>query len=343
MSNKHVNIFNGDCIDSAKRIKDGTVDLCIFDPPFGLGETGFDKHYKRDSSNVISGYKEAPDDYEQWTHLWLSEAKRILKPNGSMYVFMGHSNLRCLLNAAHNLGFHEINHIIWKYNFGVYTKNKYVTSHYHVLYYSKSKKAKPTFNRNCRFGSHEKNKDGGSLLYADMEDVFSINRDYSPGEKKNQNKLPSEAINKLILYSSNAGDTVCDFFMGNFTTAYSAMSLGRKVCGYEINKKSYEYHMNKISEMEFGSGLKSLKKVENIVPINQGKKISEEEADEIWKDYNSMISSGIMKKDVSLKLQEKYGRGRFSIKNIIDKMIEKHPDSETTIDVSKNESFELKL
>jgi DNA modification methylase len=47
--NKSVKIFNGDCIDSEKRIKDSSVDLCIFDPPFGLGETGFDKHYKRDS------------------------------------------------------------------------------------------------------------------------------------------------------------------------------------------------------------------------------------------------------------------------------------------------------
>lgn len=336
-----IKIFNGDCIDSSKRIKDGTVDLGIFDPPFGLGETGFDKHYKRDSSNVIAGYKEAPDDYEQWTHLWLSEAKRILKPDGSMYVFMGHSNLRYLLNAAHNLGFNEINHIIWKYNFGVYTQKKYVTSHYHILYYSKSKKARPTFNVNCRFGSQERNDNGGSLLYGDLEDVFIINRDYSPKQKKNQNKLPEEIIKKLILYSSNGNDMVCDFFLGNFTTAYCALSLGRNICGYEINKRAYDYHMAKISEINFGGELANLKQVENIVPKNQGKKITPEEESNIWSDYNSMNACGTMKKDISSSLQEKYGRGRFSIKNIIDKMKEKS-ERENKVETESKLSVEEK-
>ena len=319
-----IKIFNGDCIDPEKRIEDNSVDLIICDPPFGLGETDFDKHYKRDSSNVIAGYKEAPDDYEQWTHLWLSEAKRILKPDGSMYVFMGHSNLRYLLNAAHNLGFNEVNHLIWKYNFGVNTKKKFVTSHYHVLYYTKSKKSERTFNLNCRFGSQEKNNNGGSSLYNDLEDVFMINRDYSPDQKKNQNKLPEEIIRKLILYSSNENDMVCDFFMGNFTTAYSSICLGRNVCGYEINKKAYDYHIERLSKLTFGCELKNLRIVENIVPTNQGKPISEDELCSIYKDYCNMVADGKMKKDISIYLQEKYQRGRFSIKNIIDKMAEKH-------------------
>ena len=233
-----INIFNSDCIDSEKRILDNSVDLCICDPPFGLKETDFAKHYNRDVKNVIAGYQEAPDNYAEWTYLWLSEAKRVLKPNGSMYVFMGHTNLRHLLNVAYDLEFNEINHLIWKYNFGVYTKRKYVTSHYHILYYSKSKKAKRIFNTNCRFGPQERNDQGRSLVYKDLEDVFSINKEYSPKQRKNQNKLPSEIIRKLILYSSNENDIICDFFMGNFTTAYNAIALGRNVCGYEINKES---------------------------------------------------------------------------------------------------------
>lgn len=317
---KNISIFNGDCVDQSKRIPDESVDLGIFDPPFGLGETGFNKHYKRDSSNVISGYKEAPSDYEQWTHLWLSEAKRVLKPNGSMYVFMGHSNLRYLLNAAHNLGFKEINHLIWKYNFGVYTRNKFVTSHYHVLYYKKSKKASPTFNATCRFGSHEKSPKGGSLLYSDMEDVFAINRDYAPKQKKNQNKLPEELIQKIILYSSNEGDTVCDFFMGNFTTAYVSLGLGRRVYGYEMNKKSYEYHMPKIELIEFGEKLNKLKKVEDKTPQNAGKRITDEDLKSVWTDYLKMLKDTMLKKDISVQLQKKYGRGRFAIKNMLDSM-----------------------
>lgn len=314
-----IKIFNGDCIDREKRIPDQSVDLEIFDPPFGLGETSFDKHYKRDSSNVISGYKEAPEDYEKWTLSWMIEAKRILKENGSMYIIMGHTNLRSVLNAAHNLDLYLRNHIVWKFNFGVNTEKKFVTSHYHILYYTKSKKAVPTFNRNCRFGCQEIASDGGKALYDDLEDVWVINKDYSPGEKKNQNKLPEALIEKIIQYSSNENDIVCDFFMGNFTTAYAARKLGRKVFGYEINKKSYDYHLPKVEAIKFGEKLKSLKKVENILPVNQGKEITEEEFKNICQDYLNLIISGLPKNKACEELQEKYGRGKFSIKNILDK------------------------
>jgi site-specific DNA-methyltransferase (adenine-specific) len=312
-------IYNGDCIDVNKRIADESVTLGIYDPPFGIGEAGFDRHYKRDSKNVIEGYQEAPQDYRQWTLDWMREAKRVLHPNGSMFVIIGHTNLIHVLNAAVELDLPMINHIIWKYNFGVNTKKKFVTSHYHVLYFAKSLTANRIFNVNCRFGNQEIAADGGKALYDDLEDVFVINKEYAPDEKKNQNKLPEELIQKLILYTSNEGDVVCDFFMGNFTTAKVARKLGRKVCGYEINPESFAYHMDRVAAIEFGCELKNLKSVVNIVPKNQGKKITPEEAKSIRDDYTAMLATGMKKKDASTKLQEKYGRGKFAIKNILDK------------------------
>lgn len=252
-----IEIYPEDCLDPEKKIKDGSVHLGIFDPPFGIGEAAFDKHYNRKGGNVIPGYTEAPTDYAQWTLKWMTEAKRVLKDDGSMYIIMGNSNLRHVLNAADALGLFEINHIIWKYQFGVYTKRKYVTSHYHVLFYSKSPKVRHTFNLNCRFVQSDKDENKGSLLYQDLEDVFTINKVYTPGEVKNQNKLPEELIKKLILYSSNEGDTVCDFFMGNFTTAYAALRLGRQVCGYEINPEAYKHHVQKLKDIEPGCDLQT--------------------------------------------------------------------------------------
>ena len=333
MSN--INIYNGDCIDQ-KRLPDESVDLGIFDPPFGLGESGFNKHYKRDSSNVLNGYEEAPsddqEDYQKWTADWLSEAKRVLKPNGSMYVFMGHTNLRCLLNAAHDVGLHEINHLIWKYNFGVYTKKKYVTSHYHVLYYSKSPSAQVTFNLHCRFGSANSVTKSGSDLYTDLEDVFRINKDYSPGQKKNQNKLPDEIIRKIILYSSNQNDVVCDFFMGNFTTAKMSISLGRAVSGYEKNSNSYDHHMPLVNDLVFGYDLDIGDAIESGDPENQGKTITPEEATSICRDYVDlcdMMSRSAAKSTV----EKKYKRGRFSIKNVLDKHLDEYVSSLADEDV----------
>jgi site-specific DNA-methyltransferase (adenine-specific) len=175
-----------------------------------------------------------------------------------MYVFTGNTNLRHVLNAAALHRFHEINHLIWKFNFGVYTRRKYVTSHYHILYYKKSPNAKITFNTNCRYGDKEKTSSGKSALYSDLEDVFHINKEYRPGEEKNQNKLPDALLEKLILYSSNPGDVVCDFFLGNFTTALVAKSLGRIPWGFEVNPVAYEKGLKKLNDLEVGYRLREI-------------------------------------------------------------------------------------
>lgn len=323
----NIQIYNEDCLNPANKIQDESVDLAVFDPPFGIGESKFDNHYKRDSSKVIQGYQEAPKEYGEWTLRWMTEARRILKKDGSMWVIIGHSNLRDVLNAAYSLELHEINHLIWKFNFGVNTSRKFVTSHYHLLYYSKSNKSTPTFNLNCRFGSQERTSEDRSALFADLEDVWVINKEYSPKEIKNQNKLPEALLEKIILYCSNPQDMVCDFFMGNFTTAYTSVKLGRRVCGYEINPNSYNHHMPLLNSVEFGGGLAKLKKVVNILPENKGKKISQETIENICKDYNSMILSGMLVKQASAALQEKYGRGKFAIKNILDAHNKNKPDN----------------
>jgi hypothetical protein len=81
-----------------------------------------------------------------------------------------------VLSAIDKHNLHIQNHIIWKFNFGTFTKNKYVTSHYHILYVLKSKKAKPTFNTYSRFSSQEKDTVGNSVNYHDREDVWEIKR-----------------------------------------------------------------------------------------------------------------------------------------------------------------------
>lgn len=324
-----IHIFNSNCI-THNLLEDNSVDLFICDPPFGIGEKDFDKHYKRSKKTVTTSYEEAPDNYEKWTYEWLSVATQKMKDNATLYIISGWSNLGEVLNAILKCNLYMINHLIWKFNFGVYTKSKYVSSHYHILMLTKSKKSKIIFNQYCRFGPQEKVEGGGpqekvegggSASYRDMEDVFIINKDMKQakeGEIKNNNKLPDELIDKLILYSSNEGDTVCDFFMGNFTTAYSAIKLGRKVSGFELNKELYDYNMNKISQLELGHGLSELKKITIEKPANQGKKITEEERQNIYTDYQELLSEGKLKKDISILLREKYGRGHFSIKNILD-------------------------
>lgn len=311
-----MDLWNDDCIEGSKKnLADNSIDLLICDPPFGINETTFHKHYNRDESTIIDGYVEAPSDHAKFTYEWIEQAKRVLKQNGTFYIISGWSNLKDILVAIDQHQLLLLNHCIWKFNFGVNTTKKFVTSHYHVLRCSKSEDVK--FNTFCRFGPQEKDDNDSSSLYKDLEDVFVINKEFSPGETKNKNKLPSELIQKLVLYSSDENDMVCDFFMGNFTTAHVAHGLGRQVSGFEMNKNSYDINVPILEKMELGCNLANLKQVVVDKPENQGKPISDEERELIRRDYSVLTRSNTGKKAIEI-LTKKYGRGRFSIANIVE-------------------------
>ncbi len=223
-----------------KYIPDQAIDLIITDPPFGIDTKDGHGTYNRDPSKVIPGYVEVPKgEYFGFTVRWMKEAFRVLKDTGAMYVVSGWSNLRDVLNALQIAKLTTINHIIWKYQFGVVTKKKFVTSHYHILYVCRNDSKEYHFNRNCRFDDDEKDDKGRSLRYADMEDVWVINREYRPGEKKNRNQLPTALLRKMLLYSSRPGAIVLDPFAGSFSTCTVAQELGRDAIGIEINPNMF--------------------------------------------------------------------------------------------------------
>ena len=311
-----IKIYNEDCIKGAKvYIKDNSVDLIICDPPFGIGETKFEGLYNR-KNNIIDGYVEAPKDYNTFSKQWVKEAERVLKENGTLYIFSGWSNLYDILDAIKDSNLLTLNQIIWKYNFCVFAKKKFISSHYHVLRVAKQK-ADLTFNTYCRFGPQEKASDGKSLLNIDLEDVFLINKEYSSGEVKNNNKLPLEIINKLILYSSNEGDLVSDFFLGNFTTAFSAKGLNRDFVGFELNESGFKHHSKKLQGYEEGCLTKKLKQIKVELPKNQGNKITNEEVIKIKKRFSELLKTEKTKKSIIEILMKEFERGKFSIINIL--------------------------
>ena len=234
-------IYNQDCIEGMKTIPNEKIDLVVTDPPFAINFKAKKANYNRTASRVLSGYNEiTKENYYEFTLNWMSQCFRILKESGGMYVFSGWNNLADILNAIEEIGFITVNHIIWKYQFGVVTNRKFVTSHYHCLYICKNDKKRKFFPYE-RFGKEEKNNQGRSLHYKDKEDVWEIKREYWTGDEKTPTKLPAEIIKKILQYSSEEGDLVFDPFLGSGQTAVVSKLLKRNYVGFEIVKEYFDF------------------------------------------------------------------------------------------------------
>jgi site-specific DNA-methyltransferase (adenine-specific) len=306
-------LVNADCVKGAIRhLPDASVDLIITDPPYGIEGDRLHRHYNRDERFVIDGYVEVDKRaYNAFSRAWIQQAERVLRPGGQIYIVSGYTNLYDVLDALRATSLVEVNHLIWKYNFGVYTSTKFVSSHYHILYYAKPGGSR-TFNLQARFPLDAAADDGGSANYRDREDVWIINREYKPGRVKNKNELPAALLEKIIAYSSNEGDLVCDFFMGGGSAGVVAVGMKRRFAGFEISKKAFDACAQRINAVEAGSLLRPAPRPH--VVRNRGKAWSSSESQLLHKRYRELYAQGMSKGDIVSALSREFKRGAWAIR-----------------------------
>lgn len=234
-------IFNANSLLKLNDIPTNSVDLIITDPPFAIGFKAKRGNYNRDPFLVLEGYNEIrPEDYDSFSLSWIRNSFRVLKDSGSIYIFSGYNHLESILRAVREVGFTVINHVIWKYNFGVYTKKKFVTSHYVIIYACKNPKLR-NFYTNSRFDTTKEQ-------YQDMESVWYIKKEYWTGKEKVPTKLPSEIISKILSYSSKEGDLILDPFLGSGQVAVVSKKMKRNYLGIEIVKEYFNFAKKRLEE-----------------------------------------------------------------------------------------------
>ncbi len=252
-----------DCVTGMRQLPAESIDLVIADPPFGISFDGKSSVYNRDERLVVEGYEETNQSYHEFTARWIAELPRIMKPESSAYVFSGWTNLDAVLEGARDAGLTTLNHLIWHYPFGVYTKKRFVTSHYHIVLLVKDSR-KYFFNKIENY----------------PEDVWTVKRQYRTGLAKNATKLPFEVVSRCIDFSSKPGDIVLDPFMGNGTTAVAAKSNLRRFIGFEINEKLQTLLETEIAKTKSG---------ESYIPYNERLPTIEELAEIYPKAYREYI------------------------------------------------------
>jgi len=252
MSNYFNNIVNGNSLEELKKIPDKSFDLVFADPPYNM-QIG--EKLKRPDDSKVNGVNDKWDqfasfeDYDNFSKAWLTECKRVLKDNGSIWVIGSYHNIFRLGFHLQNLDYWILNDIIWRKNNPMpnFKGTRFTNAHETLIWASKSKKSKYTFNYQSLkcFNDDLQMRSDWLLPICNGKERLKKN-----GHKVHSTQKPEALLYRIILATTKNGDCVFDPFLGTGTTAAVAKKLGRKYYGIEKDKKYYSAAKKRIEEIK---------------------------------------------------------------------------------------------
>lgn len=235
-------IICGEAVMELKKMPSNSVSLIIADPPYNLGKDYGNNH-------DLKGF----DEYLEFTKQWLFEAKRVLKEDGTIYVFMGVrfvSYLYDVLDSKLELFFNSW--INWHYTQGLGKTKGFSPRHDDILMFTKSKK----FNfylDNIRV-PQKYYRSRNNMRGANPGDVWLFSHVHYCNEnrQKHPTQKPEGLIERIVLASSQENDLVIDPFSGSGTTLRVCQQLKRKCIGIELNPEYVENTKNRLQKKFVG-------------------------------------------------------------------------------------------
>ncbi|WP_020401148.1 DNA-methyltransferase [Kordiimonas gwangyangensis] len=219
-------VILGDAVAELARMQASSVDLIIADPPYNLG-----KDYGAGSDSF------AHADYLAFTNSWLREADRVLKPGGSLYVFMGFRFISYLYACLEgDMGYRFQNWIVWHYTQGMGKTKGFSPRHDDILLFSKG--VQNTFNLDAVRVPQKYYRARNNMRGANPGDVWEFSHVHysNPNRQAHPTQKPEGLIERMVLASSSEGDLVLDPFAGSGTTLRVCQQLDRNAIGIEINE-----------------------------------------------------------------------------------------------------------
>lgn len=233
-------LYLGDCLEVMDSLPEKSVDMIFADPPYNLSNDGYTVHAGRRVS-VNKGEWDRSRGVEEdfdFHQAWIAACRRLLSDNGTIWISGTYHSIFACGHALNLQGFRILNDISWYKpnaapNLG---RRMFTASHETLIWASKSKKARHVFNyEDMRQGHFPKDiiKNPGKQ----MRSVWAIGTP-SKSEKlhgKHPTQKPEALLDRIVLSSTNPGDTILDPFCGSGTTGVSALREGRKFIGIDLD------------------------------------------------------------------------------------------------------------
>ena len=243
-------IIQGSCIEILKTLPEKSVDLIFADPPYNLQ---LHNELLRPNQTIVDGVDDEWDqfddfaDYDTFSEQWLSECRRILKDDGTIWVIGSYHNIFRVGKIMMDLGYWVLNDVVWHKtnpmpNFrGTRFQNATET----LIWAKKSSvQKKYTFNYHAmkNFNDEKQMQNVWYIPLCTGPERIKIN-----GKKAHSTQKPEALLYRVILSSSNIGDTILDPFFGSGTTGAVAKKLQRHYIGIELSSEYIEIAHERIA------------------------------------------------------------------------------------------------
>jgi modification methylase len=232
-------ILEEDCVAAMARLPAGSIDMIFADPPYNLQLGG-------DLFRPEGGRVDAVDDdwdkfatfadYDLFTRAWLKEARRVLKPNGTLWVIGSYHNIFRVGASLQDQGFWILNDIIWRKSNPMpnFRGTRFTNAHETLIWASHGEDSRYTFNYRAMKALNDELQMRSDWL---LPICSGGERVKDGGVKAHPTQKPEALLYRVLLACTNPGDVVLDPFFGTGTTGAVARRLGRRWIGIEREKR----------------------------------------------------------------------------------------------------------
>ena len=229
-------ILGGDCIEVMNSLPAGSVDLIFADPPYNLQLKG---ELHRPDNSMVDAVNDHWDQfasfatYDRFTRDWLAAARRLLKPNGALWVIGSYHNIFRVGSALQDQGFWVLNDVVSRKSNPMpnFRGKRLTNAHETLIWASRDESSKYTFN----YEALKELNDGVQMrsdwvipLCTGGERIKDEN-----GDKAHPTQKPEALLHRILVATTHPGDVVLDPFFGTGTTGAVAKMLGRSFIGIE--------------------------------------------------------------------------------------------------------------
>jgi modification methylase len=276
-------ILVGDCIDHMNALPAGSVDLIFADPPYNLQlEEGLTRP---DQSKV-----DAVDDdwdkfqsfshYDAFTRAWLKAARRLLKPDGAIWVIGSYHNIFRVGTALQDLDFWMLNDVIWRKANPMpnFRGTRFTNAHETLIWAARDKKSRVTFNYEAMKQANEDTQMRSDWLFPICTGGERLTD--GEGDKVHPTQKPEALLFRILNATTRPGDVVLDPFFGTGTTGAVAKKLGRHFIGIDREDTYIAAALKRIAAIKPLSG----EAIETAVPKRQAPRVA----------FGSLVEMGLI-------------------------------------------------